>query len=475
VITRILSLVFVANFLCGASVAAENDAPNFLFLFSDDQSYEAAGYRQMTEVKTPHLDDLAKRSISFTHAYNQGSWSGAVCVASRTMLNTGRFVWHANEIYATSENERQAGRFWSEIMKNAGYDTYMTGKWHVRAKPEKAFDFTGTIRAGMPKDTPEGYNRPLSPDDKTWQPWDEKFGGFWQGGKHWSEVVGDEAVGFLNQAARREKPFFMYVAFNAPHDPRQSPKSFVDRYPQDEIAVPENFLPEYPEKDAIGNSKSLRDEKLAPFPRTELSVQVHRQEYYAIISHMDEQIGRILDALQKSGKAENTYVFFTSDHGLAVGHHGFMGKQNMYDHSIRVPLLVSGPGIDAGKREMPVYLQDIMPTTLELAGIEPPDHVEFKSLLPLIRGERQQSYDAIYNAYLNVQRMISADGFKLIIYPTANRIKLFDLTKDPHELNDLSKDPEYAKHRRQLFEKFRKWQELTGDQLDIPSSIEQQI
>ncbi|HAV61561.1 MAG TPA: choline-sulfatase, partial [Verrucomicrobiales bacterium] len=109
------------------------------------------------------------------------------------------------------------------------------------------------------------------------------------------------------------------------------------------------------------------------------AVKVHRQEYYAIITHMDAQIGRILDALEATGKADNTHIFFTADHGLAVGHHGLLGKQNMYEHSLRPPLIVAGPGIPRGRRiEARVYLQDIMPTTLELAGAPVPDHVEFR-------------------------------------------------------------------------------------------------
>ena len=471
---RLLCLlpIFVCLF-ASAIHADETTKPNILFIFADDQSYEAVGYRGMTQVKTPNIDELAKRSVSFTHAYNQGSWSGAVCVASRTMLNTGRFVWHANDVYKTAETERSAGRFWSEHMKKAGYRTYMTGKWHVPAKPEKAFDVTGHVRGGMPQQTPQGYDRPKSPGDTEWQPWDKKFGGFWEGGKHWSEVVGDEAVGFLQAAAKDDHPFFMYIAFNAPHDPRQSPKEFVDMYPSDEVEVPGDFLPQYPECNDIGCSPSLRDEHLAPFPRTKYAVQVNRQEYFAIITHMDQQIGRILKALKETGKEGNTYVFYTADHGLACGHHGLMGKQNSFDHSIRVPLLVSGPGIKPGQIDAPVYLQDIMPTTLQLAGIAKPDHVEFHSLLPLIRGEKEQSYDAIYNCYLALQRSITEDGFKLMVYPKAKSIKLFDLKNDPSEQHDLSADPAYAKKKQQLFAMLEKWQKKVGDQLVLDRSLVQ--
>lgn len=448
-------------------------APNVLFIFADDQCFETLASLGNDEIETPNLDRLVKRGMTFTHAYNQGSWSGAVCVASRTMLNTGRFLWHAEAVYNTSEKERAAGRFWSEYLRSAGYETYMTGKWHVRAAAEKAFDMTGHVRGGMPNQTPEGYNRPLPGRPDVWKPWDRKFGGFWKGGKHWSEVVGDEGVAFLERAAEREAPFFMYLAFNAPHDPRQSPREFVEKYPLDKIAVPRNYLDEYPFKDAIGCSKNLRDERLGPFPRNHHAVKVHRQEYYAIITHMDQQIGRILDALEASGKQDNTYIFFTADHGLAVGHHGFMGKQNLYDHSIRVPFVVAGPGVAADTRNpAPVYLQDVMPTTLELAGVPRPDHVQFQSLVPLLRGTQQASaYDAIYGAYLGLQRMIRWKGYKLILYPKINKVRLYRISQDPDETQDLADRPESREIIKELFGKLLELQRETGDPLDLKASF----
>lgn len=446
------------------------DKPNILFLFADDQAFDTLHARGNDEIETPHLDELVKRGTTFTHAYNMGSWSGAVCVASRTMLTTGRTLWHANAVYnkTEAEAEREAGRFWPVLMKNGGYETYFTGKWHVRAKAELAFDHTGHVRGGMPNQTPAGYNRPQSPGDTQWQPWDKQFGGFWQGGKHWSEVVADDALGFLKHARTADKPFFMYIAFNAPHDPRQSPKEYVDRYPLDKIAIPDSYQAEYPYKEDIGAGKGLRDEKLAPFPRTKYAVKVHRQEYYAIITHMDEQIGRILKALKDSGKEDNTYIVFTADHGLAVGRHGLMGKQNMYDHSVRVPLMIVGPNIPAGKTlDTRVYLQDVVPTTLELADIKQPEHVEFRSLLPVIHGKRDEQYDAIYGAYLQLQRMITMGDDKLILYPKARKARLYNVKTDPQELKDLAGDPASQPTIRKLFAKLLQMQKANGDKLDL--------
>ena len=435
-----LPLLLCSLALCPA--ADPTRPPNILFLFADDLSYQALGAYGNSEAQTPNLDKLAKRGATFTHAYNMGSWSPAVCVASRTMLITGRHVWDANRVFNKTDKERQQEVLWPQLLAKAGYDTYFTGKWHIQTDAEKCFRIAKNVRAGMPKTTKEAYDRPRDNAPDTWSPFDESLGGYWQGGKHWSEVVADDAVDFLNQAQERPNPFFMYIAFNAPHDPRQSPEEFVKKFPPDKLKVPVSYLPEYPHKEMMGAGKGLRDEQLAPFPRTEHAVQIHRGEYYALLAHLDVQVGRVLDSLEKSGQLANTWVFFTADHGLAVGHHGLMGKQNQYDHSVRVPFLVAGPGVTAGKKiAVPIYLQDVVPTTLELAKAEKPKHVWFQSVLPLVRGEREtSSYAAIYGSYLDQQRAITADGFKLIVYPRGNVQKLFDLQRDPEEMHDLAQD-----------------------------------
>ena len=456
----------------GAENQAAGSKPNILFLFADDLSFNAIHSLGNEEVETPNLDRLARNGVTFSRAYNQGSWSGAVCVASRTMLITGRFLWHAHSVYAKTDLERQEGRLWPHMLKRAGYETYMTGKWHIRTGADKAFDHAVHIRPGMPNQTPQGYDRPEVGKPDPWDPSDPKFDGFWKGGKHWSEVLADDAESYLSEAAKRDNPFFMYLAFNAPHDPRQAPKSFVDKYPADKIQVPASYLSEYPYKDGIGCGKGLRDERLAPFPRTEHAVQVNRQEYYAIITHMDAQIGRILDALEATGKADNTYIIFSADHGLAVGHHGLMGKQNLFDHSVRVPLIITGPGLPKNQTVGgAVYLQDIVPTTLELAGAPKPDHVEFRSLLPLIRGERDANYASVYGAYLELQRMVTRNGFKLILYPKIGKALLYDMTADPLEMRNLADDPAYQDVVQRLFYTLLNLQEETGDTLDLKTTF----
>lgn len=449
------------------------DKPNILFIFADDQTYQGIHAFDNPEVITPNLDKLAETGVSFTHTYNMGGWNGAICVASRAMLNTGRFLWRANASQKNYPEMKKQNQFWSLMMEQAGYDTYMTGKWHVRLSADSLFQNVKHVRPGMPASVLEAYNRPQSPKDTTWLPWHTKYGGFWEGGKHWSEVVGDNAIEFLDLAKNSGKPFFMYLAFNAPHDPRQSPKKYVEMYPLENVAVPENFMELYPHNDAIGCSPDLRDERLAPFPRTEYSIKTHRQEYYAIITHMDDQVGRIINHLKQTGQDKNTYILFSADHGLSVGHHGLLGKQNMYDHSMRVPLIVVGPDIPKNeKREMQVYLQDVMATTLELAGVEKPEYVEFNSLMPLINKTKSNSYPEIYGAYMNLQRMVRTDRYKLIAYPKANKLLLFDLVNDPLEMNDLSENPEFNSTKLHLIQLLQKQQKLMGDTLNLDACFE---
>ena len=448
------------------------DKPNILFIFSDDQTYLGINALGNPEVITPALDRMVESGVTFTHAYNMGAWGGAVCVASRSMLNTGRMLFRSKEAHDIKYRGYNDGNMlWSKMLEQSGYDTYMTGKWHVSIGAKKIFNTVGTVRGGMPGTVPESYHRPLSEADTTWLPWHTKYGGFWEGGKHWSEIVADEAISFIDSSANSDNPFFMYVAFNAPHDPRQSPREYVEMYPLENISLPESFLEEYPYKVEMGCPPGLRDEMLAPFPRTDYSVRVHLQEYYAIITHMDQQIGRIIDHLKATGQDENTYILYSSDHGLGCGRHGLLGKQSMYDHSMRVPLLIIGPDIPENRKlEMQVYLQDLMATSLDLACVEKPEYVDFNSLMPLIDGsEKKSPYSEIYGAYTNRQRMIRSGSYKLIFYPEAGVYRLYDMLNDPAEINDLAGLPEKIDVIKDLASRFRAQQISLGDTLDIVS------
>lgn len=445
---------------------AATPQPNFLFMIADDLTFRGINAMGNPDVHTPNLDRLVNKGVSFSHCFHQGSWQPAVCVASRSMLNSGLTCFHA-------QKQIEETPLWGETFGKAGYDTFIVGKWHL-SKPNlnRSFKQQGKVSGGMFESGPEAYNRPAP--GNTWTPWDTSLKGQWlhtkewqdaavDGIKHSAQIWSEGAAAHLREQAKKDTPFFVYVGFNSPHDPRQAPKEFVDRYPAAKMAVPPNYLPEHPFDQ--GDHK-VRDELLAPFPRTREAVQLHRSEYYAHITYMDAQIGRILDALDASGKAGSTYVIFTADHGLAVGQHGLMGKQNLYDHSTRMPLIVTGPGVPAGKRmdEM-VYQHSIFPTTCELAGITAPKPVEFPSLADLLYGKATQKHDAMFCFYRDFQRSVRTREHKLIIYPQVNQTQLFDLQKDSWETRNLASDAKYASLNTELLGQLKHMQKDLGDPL----------
>lgn len=476
---RPLAISLVVAVLSSFAPIQAAEKPNIVFILTDDQAPDtiSAGKiwgAEKSSLITPNLDALYQSGTVFRQAYNMGAWHGAVCVASRSMLLTGRYVWK------TQQEEKSkfaatvaAGQTWSQRMKRAGYTTYLSGKWHVVADATKIFDHTVNIRPGMPSTVAASYNRPLEGPPDAWKSSDPKNEGFWQGGKHWSEALADDAESFVKQAAGDKKPFFMYLAFNAPHDPRQAPQRWLDQYDVAAIPLPENYEPIQKHRAMMGlegaNGKNvMRDEKLAPFPRTEFSIRTHRQEYYAMVSHTDEQIGRILKALETSGLRENTIVIFTADHGLALGRHGLMGKQNMYEHSLRVPFVISGPSIPRGKViEERIYMQDAMATALELAGADR-SHVDFKSLMPILQGKEKMHYDGIYGAFQeNAQRAVIDGNYKMILYPQGKVVMLFDLAKDQLENTPLPESAENTAIQKRLFAKLQQLQKECHDPLDL--------
>ena len=470
--------------------------PNFLFIIADDLMYRTVHSLNNQEIHTPNFDRLASSGCAFTHCFHQGAWSGAVCVPSRTMLNSGLTAFHA-------EVGLDRVHTWGQTLGAAGYDTYICGKWHLDPTVlQRSFKEMGPVGPGflasgsgfytdMGSDIDRDHRNPSAIDDPayyrprpgdTWDPSDTSLNGHWLHAnivdihkpktiEHSSELYADSVIDHLtNKAAKRDTPFFIYLGFNAPHDPRQSPKEYLDLYQQDKIEIPPNYLPEHPFN--LGPDTFGRDESLAPFPRTREAVQLHRHEYYAIISHMDHQIGRILDALEKSGKASNTYVILTADHGLAVGEHGLLGKQNLYDCSIRMPLLVSGPGVKPGKRvDEFVYQHCMYATTCELAGIPIPDSVEFLSFASMLHGEPRPIYDAVFNYHRHTQRTIRTKTHKLIVYPEVQKIQLFDIEKDPWEMHDLSEEAEMASLKEELMQRLKRMQQELGDPLNLEDPL----
>ncbi|HEX9794851.1 MAG TPA: sulfatase-like hydrolase/transferase [Planctomycetota bacterium] len=324
---------------------------NVLFLLSDDQRYDTFGALGNAAIRTPNLDALIERGTVLERIYCMGSNSGAVCAPSRAMLLSGRSLW----------------RF-PDYPDPAPDAIFFGGMADHFATPVHPFDPAGVF----PKEARHAAE-PFS-----------------------STAFADAAVGFLERRQAADPPFFLFVSFTAPHDPRTPPEGFADRYVPQDLPLPASFLPEHP----FDNGElRIRDEKLAPWPRTPEDVCEHLAAYYGMISHLDQQVGRIFAALEQSGELEHTLVVYAADHGLAIGSHGLLGKQNLYEHSMRTTAILAGPGVPAGRRSTALgYLHDLYPTVCELAGLPLPRGLEARSLAPVVRGESEDGRPAIVTA-----------------------------------------------------------------------------
>ncbi|MGE3820673.1 MAG: sulfatase-like hydrolase/transferase [Isosphaeraceae bacterium] len=419
--------VLAACLVCGspAIAAGEEPSPNVLFLFADDQRADTVAALGNPVIKTPHLDRLARRGVSFTRAYMQGGFNGATCVPSRAMLLSGRSLFHVDERMLDGET-------WPSAFARAGYTTFLTGKWHngqpalVRSFQNARGVFAGGMTDPLKARLSDLENGALTPPKLA--------------PRHACQVFADEAIRFLKE--RHEKPFFCYVPFDAPHDPHVVPDDFPVRYDPESIPTPPNFLPFHP----FDNGEMIvRDEQLLPWPRTPGQVREQLAEYYRYISYLDMLIGQILDALEASPFASNTIVVFAADSGVARGSHGLIGKQNLYEHSMRVPLIVAGPGIPAGKSTSAMcYLFDVVPTLGALCGVPGPAGSEGMDLGRVLRDPTLPGRSNLIFAYKNVQRALRDDRWKLIRYPLVNVTQLFDLAADPEETRDLASDPAHS-------------------------------
>lgn len=446
---------------CAASApTSENSAdspPNLLFLFSDDQRYDTVAALGNQHIKTPNLDRLVDRGFVFRNTYCQGSMSGAVCYPSRAMVNSGRSLWHA-------PGNLQDVPIWPETLRNRGYATFGTGKWHNgSASYARGFTHGGAIFFGGMSDH---WKVPIHDFDPTgtYSRKDRRIGD-----KFSSELFADAAIEFLENRPQ-DKPFYMYVAFTAPHDPRTPPGEYRQMYDPEKLPLPKSFLPEHP---FDNGEMRIRDEMLAPFPRTPEVVRQHIADYYGMISHMDAQIGRILEKLDESGAAGNTIVIFSSDHGLSVGRHGLLGKQNLYEHAMRPPLVFTGRGIEKGESDALVYLYDLFPTACDLLHVPVPEGVEGKSLAPIIRGEADKVRGWVLGAYKNVQRMVRQPRWKLIKYNVrgVKTRQLFDLENDPWEMNNLVDEPGAQQPLSQLESLLAEAREKFDDPIDFEAAI----
>ncbi|WP_293686325.1 MULTISPECIES: sulfatase-like hydrolase/transferase [unclassified Spirosoma] len=428
-------------------VFAQQRPLNVLVLYSDDQRYNTIHALGNNAIQTPNLDRLVKQGVAFTRAQTMGGMHGALCVPSRAMLHTGRYL---NDLQTTGDVIPAGHTTLPEYLQTKGYQTYAIGKWH-NDKASFARSYTGGAAlffGGMHTVDKGGQEHPQYVDfDPSGQYKDPNK----KANTYSSELYATEAIRFLGQQRTSTKPFFLYVAFTSPHDPRTPTEKFRQLYPPDRLKLPPNFLPQHP----FDNGElSVRDENLLPRPLSEAQARQELALYYGMISELDAQIGRILDELDRQGLTQQTLIVFAGDNGLAVGSHGLLGKQNLYEHSMRVPLVISGPTLPKNQRvEALTYLADIFPTVTGILGLPNPPTVESQSLLPYINNPRKKGRQAVYYAYRDLQRAVRTDdNWKLIRYNVKGQqiTQLFDLNSDPYETKNLADKPAFGAKKQQL-------------------------
>lgn len=436
-IRRTSSRIACLSFLLATGGFGESafpaERPNIIFLLADDLRADAVHGLGNPLLQTPNIDSIVSRGFVFTNAYCLGGNSPAVCLPSRNMILSGQAYFRWPGRFAPASGPNLPATF-----RQAGYTTFHCGKrGNVALEIEKLFD----TASYLDDDRERTSGRP-------------------------GKTVADRAVAWL-ESRDMSKPFLMYLAFEAPHDPRVADAAYLSRYDRASIPLPANYLPIHP---FDNGEMTVRDERLAPWPRTSDEIRRHLHEYYAVITGLDFHIGRIVAALRRRGELENTIVVFSSDHGLAIGSHGLMGKQNLYDAGMKAPLVFAGPGIPKGESDAPVYLHDIFPSLCELAGAVIPENLDGRSLAPIWNGKAERVRNTLFLAYRDLQRAVRDEQFKLIRYPKINKTQLFDLRSDPDEMRDLSRNSAQSGRIDRMMNELRRWQKELGD--TTPLSVE---
>lgn len=447
---RILPLLFVL-----AVQSAFAAPPNILFILVDDQSpMDLRIYNKESTIETPHIDRLAADGMVFEGAYHMGSSSGAVCTPSRHMIMSGRTVWHlpVSPWGAKTSPPQLEQQTIPAVFNRSGYATMRTCK---QGNSYEAANKLFTVR-----------------HDKT------NRGGTDQNGSTWH---GDRVMDYLRdrEAAKAADPFLIYYGFSHPHDERDGRPELLAKYGAvnhiDEAnppslhtlqpKLPPNWLLRHP---FDTTHSDVRDEVAVSGVwkrRDEATVRNELGREFACSENIDIQVGRVLKRLEEMGQLENTYIFYTADHGISIGRHGLMGKQNLYQHTWRVPFIVKGPGIKPGSRvEGNIYLLDVLATLCDLTGIPAPESSEGISFKPVLEGKKQTVRDVMYGAYSGGSkpgmRCVKKGDWKLIRYEApdrkVNETQLFNLAENPDELlpehgrPNLAKDPAHAEKLKEM-------------------------
>ena len=444
---RVLALGITATTAAADDLEHVPPPRGVVFILADDLRPDFLGCTGRDGIETPAIDALAERGVRFSRAYCQGSRSGAVCLPSRSRMLAGRSDW--SEPDWSAAQKRDDLPLWPAELRARGWRTHHVGKWHCgRPWFRRSFESGGSVLFGG-----MGSHWTLDVEDRPYRGEPERR----KLRDYSTREFGDQATAFLRSHLAEEpgRPFVLSLCFTAPHDPRTSPEeSLADDRGRD-VVVPGNLLPEHP----FDNGEMIiRDEELLPWPRTETAVRREIALYEQMIEEIDIQVAQVVASLEKADVLDETLIIFAGDHGLALGSHGLLGKQNLYEHSMGTPLIIAGPGFEDGEvREDFTHLHDLPPTILAATGADIPASMEGRDLA------RPTERDGVLTRYKDGQRAWRDDRWKVIWYPPIDRWQLFDLASDPEETDDLAGDPAHAEDLARLQHRLREARRSEGD------------
>lgn len=453
----LIQFLFIAlNLLLTDAKSVEKKKPNVLFLFADDQRSDAVGIYGNPYIQTPTIDQLAREGSRFTNAYVMGGNHGAICMASRAMLFSGKNLYR---VFDKLTGQHTMTMQFAE----AGYRTFGTGKWHNEKEMfEASFQEANNVYLGGMANHYDLPLRDYGSDGKLGEPTRKGYS---------TELFAEAAINFIKDHGARKtvQPFFAYVAFTVPHDPYSPEANYIKYYPDGSLPLPGNYLPYHPFQ---FDQLTVRDENLTGWPRKPEVIQMILSDYYALVTHLDGQIAKILNALKETGQYDNTIIVYAADNGLAVGSHGLLGKQSLYEHSSKVPMIIKGPGVPKDQElDAFAYIHDLYPTLADLAGLPNPKDVDGQSLVPVIQGEIDGVRDALFTSYRNTVRAVRNKRYKLIRYPERDYTQLFDLKMDPLEIHNLAELPEYQDKKSEMFQLMEKWQKSFKDTVALTADV----
>ncbi len=434
-------LVLMGSFTGAGKTGDLKKRPNILFICSDQHSFKYNGYAGHPVVRTPNLDRLSEEGITFEDAYS----ASPVCVPGRAGLMTGMYPSDVGS-YGNSTVWDGSYPVWGSYFENNGYHTQAYGK----------LDLDDTLPMGFSTDrSANGHKHHPDITSLFRMPLIYRVGeregidgkGTRSSGMH-DSLVTENAIHFIEKASdKHDRPWMLYLGYIMPHPPFSALKKYFDEYYPDHVDMPEVNEEELDNLSLV--YQELRHFKRIATPINKEKIRRARAAYYAMITELDDRIGQVIGALKASGQYGNTIIIYTSDHGESLGEHGLWYKNNLYDCAIRIPLIITGPGIPEGKRvDIPVSQIDLAPTMLQHAGITKPPYLRGKTLDRFFSQGHNHENNVVYaenhsEGNCTGSFMIRKGNWKYIWFKDYDDL-LFNLESDPGETVNLSQKPEYA-------------------------------